>query len=189
MRNLSLMAVDDFLPDALYVREQALAKSFGKHVHKGVAYDGIGTAEPPNLDPFISAAVGESVKTSLSFFRLSMAGMPMNTYIHADATESEFAGVLYLHEPNVNHGGTAFWKHCGTGWREVQPVIDQDMAAMLGIDGKDDTKWIRESYVKSEFNRFLTYPSRLFHSRYPNQCDSPTKDGGRLVLACFYDLA
>ena len=60
---------------------------------------------------------------------------------------------------------------------------------MLHEDGMDDSKWEIETKVGMQFNRFITYPTRMFHSRYPNHIDAEKKEDGRLVWACFYDLA
>lgn len=188
-QKIKLLSVDNFAHEAMEIRERALAAGFGPFAYKGCRWEGVGLCPAPDMAPFISAAIGESVTVRLAFFRLGMAGIPMSTFIHADNTEAEFAGVLHLSDPKIDHGGTAFWRHKGTGWREAPTVLDEDIAAMLAIDGQDETKWDRESCVEAKFNRFVTYPARCFHSRYPNQCDAPTKEEGRLVLACFYDRA
>jgi hypothetical protein len=37
------------------------------------------------------------------------------------------------------------------------------------------------------FNRFLTYPTCFFHSRYPFEAFGNAPENGRLVWVCFFD--
>ena len=116
--------------------------------------------------------------------------MPPTTYIHADIDCGAWAGVLYLNTPEQRFGGTAFWRHIETGWDGMMNgSIAPDVARQIASDGKDDSMWELTTKVGMEFNRFITYPTWLFHSRYPNHIEAPDVASGRLVWCCFYDLA
>lgn len=183
--NAALMVVDDFAHNAEEIREKALELPYDAMEHGGVIYPGIGIGYDPRITVQVERAVGFPVAIRLGFFRIGMRDIRMNTYIHADNAESEFAGVLHLSKSPV--GGTAFWKHRQSGVTEAPNDLGFIDADALAADGFYESKWEMESKVGARFNRFVCYPARCFHSRYPNQCDAETKQDGRLVYAAFFD--
>lgn len=187
MSKIAMIVADDFTPNPMRIRKMATSLSFGAVNHCGHVYEGVGMGDDPRLEPLIESLVGFPVAIKMGFFRLGMAGMKMNTFIHADNMGAQFAGVLYLNLPEQRLGGTSFWRHNRTGWHETPKDLDAATAKQLASDGLDEFKWTRESHVAMRLNRFLTYPANLFHSRYPNDCNGASVEEGRLVYATFYD--
>lgn len=191
----TLIVVDDFIKPAEFLREEALKLSFGTVKHGDVEFHGVAFRENLTV-PTLWWRVEEArhpddgdISTNLEFFRLGTAATPPTTYIHADLDMGEWAGVLYLNTPEQRYGGTAFWRHKATGWdRLPDGPVPEETLKMLTDDGMDESKWEMESKIGMQFNRFITYPTRMFHSRHPNHIPAETKEEGRLVWCCFYDL-
>lgn len=184
--------VDDFLPgpEALALRERALAGGFHTVEHGGVHYHGIGVDLESDLyfglTGRLQAEVGFTVEHKLSFFRLNTRHDLPSTYIHADSAEAEYAAVLYLTLPEQCRGGTAFWRHRESG--TVQPQMDAN-ARRLNEDGLDEGKWELMFMAGMAFNRVIVYPGALFHSRYPQQTWGEGPEDGRLIWCCFFNEA
>lgn len=192
MKPATLIVVDDFAPEVDAVRKRALELPYETMEHHGNKYAGVGYGYDPQIEQLIAQVVGFHVKIGFGFFRLGMTGTKQTGYIHSDNCESEFAGVWYLNLPHQKHGGTAFWKHRATQVSEAPingvGLSAEDRQQMLG-DTWDESKWEMEMIVRMKYNRFIAYPSRCFHSRYPNNVQAKTKDEGRLVYATFFDRA
>ena len=190
--NASLKVIDSFVIPADKLRDIALTLDFGTVTWAGQPFHGIAEACLEVLWDRVKAVreLGHlKVIPNADFFRLGTAATPPTTYIHADLDMGEWAGVLYLNTPEQRYGGTAFWRHKATGWdRLPDGPVPEETLKMLTEDGMDESKWEMESKIGMQFNRFITYPTRMFHSRHPNHIPAETKEDGRLVWCCFYDL-
>lgn len=186
----NIRVADDFAVDPVGIREAALRLEFKTVEHGGGKYSGIGLM-PLDLSNEISELVGFPVKQKLSFFRINRGTDAPSTFIHADSSESEFAGVLHLSAPHYLKGGTAFWTHkvmCIDRLRAAN-VTRSGMAERLNWDGHDESLWEMTGYCAMKFNRFITYPACMFHSRYPKETWGTDNVDSRLIWACFYDRA
>jgi hypothetical protein len=135
---------------------------------------------------------------NLSCYRLGLCGELDDSFCHADGIYSKWAAVVYLTK-GTRYGGTAFWTHVPTGLDEVP---DKDLISVAGFDSrswhsfldsecKNPQRWQLAGFSGMKFNRLVTYPTSMFHSRYPNNITEPfgsTKQDGRLVWVAFYDL-
>lgn len=184
----TLVVADDFLQEAQALRELALGLDFSPRQHAGITYHGIGLQEV-DLSEAISRVVGFAVHQRMAFFRLNLTQDNPSTYIHADGCEAEFAGVLHLTAPACCRGGTAFWKHIPTGADRADESLSLTQAEQLNRDGHHELLWDLTSVVMMRFNRFITYPANVFHSRYPKETWGATKQDARLIWAVFYDRA
>jgi hypothetical protein len=197
----TFQVVDNFLNDPYAVRARASSMDFSvAPEYMGHRYPGIIPLE--HDDPLrsemvekISGLHGREVNVSLAFLRLSLQDEDTPVWIHPDSCVDEWAGVLYLSRADFCSGGTAFWRHRGLGWeslpstekaRESGVVMDQSFVDRLNSDGNDIDKWTITGLLPMAYNRFITYPSKLFHSRYPRQSFGDCFDNGRLIAACFY---
>lgn len=196
--NASLMQFDDFADDAEAVRAAVIEGGFATETGPdGLPYRGISKHAVPQWFDLIGKAIGRSVIPRLSYFRLNLKGELPHSWVHSDEICANWACVLYLTEPAKCYGGTAFWKHTALGIDSMplsEEVIEQGIdphwfAAMMSREWKDLGFWEQAGFVAMKWNRFICYPTRLFHSRYPFEGFGETAQDGRLVWAGFFDLA
>lgn len=196
--NTSLQVFDDFAPAPEEIRSKALAAGFKDQEYLGDVYPNIGVDyQPVHLFAGIQVALGCKIVPAMSFFRLDLKDSKLKTCVHADNICSEFAGLFYLNPPGADQSGTAFWTHKPTGWHAM-PDEDQiakegrnvaDVTEMMKRDWLEPKPWAMNGLVSMRFNRFITYPTKLFHSRFPWRAFGNGPEDGRLIWVCFYDLA
>ena len=193
----SMIVVDDFSPDALSIRDTVVAEGFGTEKGPdGLDYTGINQHQFPQLIALLEKAVERKVLPRLSCFRLNLAGENPHSWIHSDDICAKYASVLYLNLPGQCQGGTAFWTHTGLGIDRMPSAEDLKRAGyseswfctMMKREWNDLTFWKQNSFVGMKFNRFITYPTSLFHSRFPFDPFGTSAVDGRLIWVCFYDV-
>lgn len=206
----TLVVADDFHPDPVGLRIHVTGQRFqdekGPH---GEVYRNILTTKPnPRtelLEAFNSDAAGRisslfgnrRVSINTSFFRLDTEDDPVRNHCHADPFMARYAGVLYLNEPDQCDGGTAFWTHRGL---DIDALPSDDQASIFGIQSLRafhqtmtaetmlPDSWRQSGFVGMKFNRFVAYPSQMFHSRWPSRAFGKSIEDGRLVWVVFFDL-
>jgi hypothetical protein len=196
LREIPISLRDDFAPDAEAVREAVIAGDFASHTGPdGAIYTGISGYSVPQWYDLISKVVGRPITPRLSCFRLNLKGELPHSWVHSDDICAEFASVLYLNSPEQCSGGTAFWKHTGLNVDRL-PSEEQILARgmlptwfhrMMTQEWKDLTFWEQTQFVEMKWNRFITYPTCFFHSRYPFEAFGKGPQDGRLIWICFYD--
>lgn len=191
---MEILIEDDFLPDAEQKRQEILEKgSFEGQEYEGAFYKGIDIGVPLDAVPPISTLHGREIKPKIAFWRLSKPGEDTPAPIHADSICARWAGLLYMSPSNDEMGGTAFWRHKETGHTEFPArrrlTRDQSYANMINEDSADESKWDMTLLVRSKFNRFVTYSTHLYHSRYPFYSENYGSDNesARLIWVIFYD--
>lgn len=192
------IVVENFAPDALEVREAVVTGPFGtKRGPDGADYNGISDYPVPHWFERLGEVLKQTVIPRLSCFRLNLKGELPYSWVHADSICARYAGVLYLNTPEQCAGGTAFWRHAALG---MTYLLSAEELAAHGMNGdafhrlmtrewKDPSAWEQVGFMPMQFNRFLTYPTQFFHSRYPWEGFGTGPADGRLIWACFYDLA
>lgn len=193
----TLLQIDDFAPDAQAVREAVIAGGFSTEIGPdGLPYTGISKFEVPHWFDLIAKATGHKVIPKLSCFRLNLAGELPHSWVHSDEICAQYASVLYLNPPQQCKGGTAYWRHTALEL-DSMPTSEEVMArgldphwfaAMMSREWKDLGFWEQAGFVAMKWNRFITYPTRMFHSRYPFEGFGAGPHDGRLIWAAFYDL-
>jgi hypothetical protein len=192
----TLIQVDDFAPDAAEVRKAVIEAGFSTEKGPdGFDYTGICKYEVPHWFDLISKALGQKITPKLSCFRLNLAGELPHSWIHSDDICAQFASVLYLNPPEQCRGGTAFWRHTGLQLDEMPPweshpsqTSGEWFLSMMNREWKDLTFWEQSGFVSMRFNRFITYPTSRFHSRYPFEGFGTGPQDGRLIWACFFSV-
>lgn len=200
MNQASLVVIDDFYfaPKALARVAQSLDYSVKEH--EGHKYNGVSTDfEPEKIVGLMSLNLGRNVQMGINLFRLGTAVEKATTHVHADNSMDPFAAVLYLSEaPAGVSAGTAFWRHKKYQIEQMPTAewivanVGPDVQAFIteiNTDGNDESKWELTSLVGQRFNRFVTYPSHWFHSRYPQNAWGETPKDGRLIWTGFYRFA
>lgn len=175
---------------------RAFELEYKSHTHTdGGVYDGVASSDWFDPTAEIERVMKRPIKIDLSFFRLAMKGHKLGT-IHNDVGESDWAGVLYLCDPECELSGTAFWSHRTLGWdhmpteEEIRSTgIEPNLTfrEFMADQGQEEKWWHLDGVVGCKFNRFVTYPSAFFHSRYPRESlEADNKYDGRLTWSCFY---
>ena len=187
---------DDFLPDAMRHREQALDEgTFEGEDYAGHFYPGVQAHHPLDVVDEIEEAVESKVEVNFAFWRLSKPGEDTPAPIHADSICSEWAGLLYM-TPTEEMGGTAFWRYRATGDSELPPRVrrtdsqySRDYIDEINRHSADETQWDMTALVKAQFNRFVAYPTHYFHSRYPFYSENygTSKEEARLIWVVFFN--
>ena len=109
---------------------------------------------------------------------------------------ADYASVLYLNSPDQCQGGTAFWRHRHLG---IDGLPNREDLAKHSVDSDDFYKqiehdwkvkelWEQTDFVPMKWNRFITYPTSFFHSRFPFEAFGSGPKDGRLIWICFYDI-
>lgn len=189
---------DDFSPDAAAVRQAVIEAGFKtQQGPDGAWYTGICEYAVPRWFDRIAELVGSPIIPRLSCFRLNLAGELPHSWVHSDDICAKYASVLYLNLPEQCQGGTAFWKHTALGMDRLLTPDELEARGMdpgafyrlMNREWKDLTHWQQVGFSEMRWNRFITYPTCYFHSRYPFEAFGTGPEDGRLIWVCFYDKA
>lgn len=188
-----ILQFDDFSPDALAIRDAVIAGGFStEQGPDGALYTGISRYPVPQWYLRIAELIGKPIIPRLSCFRLNLKGELPHSWVHSDDICAKFASVLYLNLPEQCAGGTAFWKH-----KELEidrlPAKEelkdwQKFYLMIEQEWKDLAPWEQTGLAEMKLNRFITYPTSLFHSRFPFEGFGAGPSDGRLIWIFFYDI-
>jgi len=193
---LPLLRADEFAADAALVRRAVLEVGFETRIGPdGAPYSGICDYQVPHWHSRIAAVVGFPIVPRLCCFRLNLAGELPHSWVHSDDICAQFASVLYLNPPEQCSGGTAFWRHKGLG---MDRLLSRDELTARGCDPeafyelmtrewKRIEPWEQVALVPMVWNRFISYRTSLFHSRFPFEGFGSGPGDGRLIWVCFFD--
>lgn len=188
---IAQVIIDDFHPVAKPIAAFAKQLEYAEKEWHGHTYKGIGLGYSPELFyDMLKTYIGRDVAPQLEYFRLGTEKDSATTYIHADSACAKNAAVWYLTEPPTGMvAGTAFWKHRETGKDRLDEAdyLDAELLAKFDADGADESKWIMTGLCGQKFNRLVTYPTNVFHSRYPQNAWGKDASDGRIVFTSFYN--
>ncbi len=188
MMNEVLTVADNFLPSPEKFREFVLQQKFIDYkAHDGELYKRVSPQKYNFLNSRIEELVGFKIKVLMSGARLNFKDELPNRAIHADVGFGEFASVFYLSRPEDCKGGTAFWQHKTLGIDAAPEPITAEFVKQISPEWERPDNWDLAGFVAMKFNRFITYPTRFFHSRYPFEAFGETPKDGRLIFVVFYD--
>lgn len=193
MPNKEIIQFDDFAADAQSVRDVVIAGGFStEQGPDGAMYTGISRYPVGNWYGRIAELIGQPIDPRLSCFRLNLKGELPHSWVHSDDICAKYASVLYLNLPEQCAGGTAFWKHKELGIDRLPAKEElkdwQKFYSMIEQEWKDLEPWEQIGFAEMKFNRFITYPTCLFHSRFPFEGFGAGPHDGRLIWICFYDI-
>lgn len=193
-----VLQFDDFASDARAVRDAVISGPFETVTGPdGAKYTGISRYEVPQWFSRIGELIGCPIIPRLAGFRLNLEGELPHSWVHSDDICAKYATVLYLNPAEQCSGGTAFWKHKQTGMTrlpsdtEIQSsgCVPLNFHRWMTAEWKNLSAWEQYAMVPMQFNRFITYPTCFFHSRFPFEAFGKGPEDGRLVWVCFYDKA
>lgn len=129
----------------------------------------------------------DGYEITLSIIRNAYKGFDTDLNIHADnivgGKKTAIAGVLYINETDgVSPNGTRFYEHEKHGAVLSADVSNEEFDRLLIEDANDESKWTAVDEVMAFPNRFLTYRSSFFHSKFPAE----VSEGQRVVMVVFY---
>lgn len=191
-----ILKFDNFAPDAEEVRKAVIAGGFKKETGPdGAEYTGISGYPVPHWIERIAELIQCPIVPKLSCFRLNLAGELPHSWVHSDDICAKYASVLYLNPPEQCAGGTAFWRHEALKIDRLpskEELTAQGVHAdwfydMMAREWKELTYWQQTGFVPMQWNRFITYPTCYFHSRFPFEAFGDGPQDGRLIWVCFYD--
>lgn len=197
----SIIIVDDFLDNAVALREAALRLDYPA---QGNTYPGRNSTQRiqiGGLTEQVSRLVGEPLAPmpppeAHGKFRITLADDRGTGKVHVD--KAHWSGILYLSRPEDCRGGTEFFRHLPTGTERV-PYDDAELRALgydtmealiqdtVRRDGTDDSKWEMTMRVPMRFNRLLLLRPWLWHTAGEAFGDRP--ENGRLVHLMFFGPA
>lgn len=195
--NFDLLVKDNFIPDADALRADVLAKSFETVKDPaGLEYTGIQFRDPKEFEKEIGELVQFPVKVRHSVARINYKGELPENAIHPDLYMGEFAGILYLTPPD-SRTGTAFWLNKAFGhsevattkWLEEHGIEEEKYVNTLRHQANCAADWHLGGFIAAKLGRFITYPTKRFHSRYPFAGFGDKPENARLIIAIFYDRA
>lgn len=188
-----ILQFDAFAADAQAVRDAVIAGGFStEQGPDGAMYTGISRYPVPNWYARIAELIGKPIIPKLSCFRLNFKGELPHSWVHSDDICAKFASVLYINLPEQCAGGTAFWKHKDLDIDRLPAKEElkdwQKFYSMIEQEWKELEPWEQVGFAEMKFNRFITYPTCLFHSRFPFEGFGAGPEDGRLIWICFYDV-
>ena len=182
------LIADNFVGDLTAVRKAVIDGPFTtKTGPDGGVYTGISTYPVDHWFARLAHIVGCKIKPKLSCFRLYLKGELPHSWVHSDDICADFASVLYLNLPEQCKGGTAFWEHTKLGLNRLPKNESPEFYKQMDLDWKDQSLWKQVGFVPMRWNRFITYPTSWFHSRFPFEAFGEGPKDGRLIWICFYD--
>lgn len=188
-----MLQFENFAQDIEQVRTAVVNGGFStQQGPDGALYTGISLHPVPHWYERIAELIGAPITPRLSCFRLNLAGELPHSWVHSDDICATYASVLYCNLPEQCKGGTAFWRHktrdldhlptrteLGIGADEFYRTMDREW--------KELEHWQQIGFVPMKFNRFITYPTCMFHSRFPFEGFGTGPKDGRLIWICFFD--
>ena len=189
---------ENFAQDAYKVREEVINGNFSDQTGPdGAVYTGISLYPVEHWPGRIAELIGKTIIPKLSCFRLNLDGELPHSWVHSDDICAKFASVLYLNPSEQCSGGTAFWEHSVLkidrlpSREELQARGIDDVAfySQMDSDWKELLLWKKLRLIPMQWNKFITYPTCLFHSRFPFEGFGTGPKDGRLIWICFYDIA
>lgn len=193
-----LIVIDDFLPNAMELRERALKLDYTVEGR----YPGLNSAQKiniPGLDQMISQLVYEPVRApwtkdfSHGSCRVALAKDDRPARIHID--QSHWSALLYLTLPEHCQGGTEFFRHVPTGTDHLPLTpaalreagfesYDELKTQILEKDALDRSKWELTMTVPMRFNRLVLLQPQYWHTA--GHSFGTSIENGRLVYLMFF---
>lgn len=184
-----IIQFEDFAPDAETVRDAVTSGNFTTETGPdGAPYTGISLYPVQHWIDRIGTLLGKRIRPYISCFRLNLKGELPHSWVHSDGICAKFATVLYLNTPEQCNGGTAFWKHNKLGIDRLPKDQSPEFYKSMDADWKRLELWEQVGMIAMKWNQLITYPTCLFHSRFPFEGFGEGPKDGRLIWICFYDV-
>lgn len=198
--------LDDFLPDAMAIMEEAHARSDWVEGFPHRPEHWPGRRSRPALGPVALASVEQALLNCTQASRVFQATVPAGDQLdhnvfqlvggaesgprpHTDSKLlTHYAGVLYLSPEAPPHAGTSFYRMRTPGGPggNLCPATAANLVEALGVPRLPADAWIEDVTVENKFNRLLLYRADLVHSA---SAYFGRKPKARRLTALFFWLA
>lgn len=193
----TLLQFDNFAPDINQIRNDLISAGQFETITgpDGFDYTNVAKWDTPHWHDHLAELLGCEIDVKLSGFRLNLAEELPHSWVHSDDICAQWATVLYMNPPEQCKGGTAFWRHVGLKLDHlpsVEEMMEGDTNAwwfldMMNREWKCLDWWEQVGFVAMKTNRLITYPTCMFHSRYPFEGFGTSPKDARMIWVCFYD--
>lgn len=154
---------DGVLPDPMAYRAAVLAAPSADVSVGPATFHGIRPAPDDAVAVWLIERYPALVP-QVSFCRQSPKGQEEPNFIHTDTDMGEWTAILYLTPDPPAGDGTTFWRHKETGM-VLSAVGARDESPTEAMDWRRLDLWEPLATVEAKFNRLVSFPSALFHSR------------------------
>jgi hypothetical protein len=174
-----------------FIAETAKGMAFTDHKHTdGLVYRNLALTMDTKFElsmvENIEAKIG-SIQEGVSFVRRAFGDDTTTSWIHADHSMSQYAGLVYLSDAREGCG-TAFWKHKELGYTSANELKNQEEVDIVRRDAEDRDKWEMLHFEPTAKGKFVYYPTHLFHSRMPQFVNHlKDEEEARYVWVLFFD--
>lgn len=160
----SIIVIDHFYEDPLYVREFCLKRTseFVHHeYHPGIRSPGYATLQHRDIfNSILEPVHGKIVefntakKYTNGSFQLNVA-RDQKSWIHVDSYDHNWAGIIYLTPDAPLSGGTGFYRY------KNGAIFEDDRGGSK--NGYDNSKWEIVSTIGNVFNRLILFRPNQYH--------------------------
>jgi len=167
----NILIFDNVLENPNEYIEDALSKPFidisdGTNIFKGIQLVEDDEIERKVKDVFTNT------KVVYNFIRQSPKNQSEPNYIHSDKNDCDIIAILYLNKDFPKNAGTTIYES-----QQTKSVVDKGTY-------EKPTRFKTSVKVSMKYNRLITFPSDLFHSRNIQE-NFGTGDSSRLVQVLF----
>lgn len=194
--NHKILTIDNFLKNPEYLQKIAYQQTFEKNpINKNgspgwisttnLRFNQILTTCIYLCDNYLNVFCNGNIKYQFNLFEGGMSCKYTSILPHVDS--SAFAFQIYLNNPDDCYGGTRFYKHIESGldhnveyldsdfkktenyWKfknHYQEVTQNNYNTILDSRQIDSSIWDLIHEIEMKYNRFIMYPSYVFHSAY-----------------------
>ncbi len=197
--HMTHMIIDDFLPNAVDARSQALSMTYpprkpdenypGRNANQALKF--------PDIEKLVSSIVHEPLapiaNLSHGVPRIAYEGETSNSHVHLD--NCHWSGILYLTPDEHCQGGTHFFRHKKTGW-DMAPVwpgmaekagyesSKEAISSILKTDIYDADAWTETMMIPMQFNRLVLFRGYKWHDAGVSFGTEP--ENARLIIPFFF---
>ena len=179
----------EFHSDILkYCKQDAVFKSY--KVGNKFFYSDVSNTEKLQ-EPIIKHLESDTVEISpiFSYYRMATDELDTDWRIHCDRKifdkEPTNACIYYITTTDEKLNGTGVWIHKKYG-RYCPKITDKEFDRLLNEDANNLINWNIDFIISGVEDRLITYPSNMFHSKYPKQAWGKTQKNCRIIFCMFY---
>jgi len=147
----------------------------------------VGIVEEPIVRHLESS--NKKIKPIFSYYRIATNKLDTDWRIHCDINifkeKPTNACVYYISSNNKILNGTAIWKHKKYG-RYCPDISDEEFDRLILEDSNNLINWDIDFVISGDADRLITYPSNVFHSKYPKKSWGENSTNCRIIFCMFY---
>lgn len=194
MNKHNIQIIDNFLPDAMCIRKEALENDFHGNTNSRFSCKKLRASETfkHQLAQQVCLHIGKDYlkKVIDSEFCLynkqdEFTNKNNGFWIHSD--RCRYIGIVFLSQPkNAHDGGLSFYRHKATGvynWWQIQN--DRALQKVVAADSAKPELWEELFYTEFIFNRLIIFDSHFFHQA--RNYFGGNKETSRLTLNIFFN--